>query len=134
MLDAGTYGVSALLLARVRHRPRTAGHARQRFLADLREGLWEVTSRAWVWSIETFRSARWVLKIESHAVGKRPPIRTRNAPSPSRVTSDQASPRRVNAASSLMDERSMLTGEHALGFAKTSPALQDNKVRDKSSA
>ncbi len=49
-IDACTYGASAMLLARVRRddpRPVAAKH----FLADLRDGLNEVRSRTWVWSV-----------------------------------------------------------------------------------
>jgi len=50
LIDAGSYGVSALLLARV----RGAAHVqapRQRFASELREGFAEVRTRTWVWSI-----------------------------------------------------------------------------------
>lgn len=56
LIDAASYGVSALLLARVRrdHAPApddvTAG-TRPSFLTDLRQGFDEVRSRTWVWSI-----------------------------------------------------------------------------------
>jgi MFS family permease len=50
LIDAASYGASAVLLARVRRddpRPASAKH----FLADLRDGFTEVRSRTWVWSI-----------------------------------------------------------------------------------
>ncbi len=47
-IDAGTYGASALLLARV-HRDTRASSA-QRFVDDLRAGFAEVRSRTWLWS------------------------------------------------------------------------------------
>jgi len=47
-IDAGTYGVSALLLARVRRDTRTK--SAQRFVDDLRAGFAEVRSRVWLWS------------------------------------------------------------------------------------
>ena len=49
LIDAVSYGASALLLARVRRDdpgPPRAAH----FLADLRDGFAEVRSRTWVWS------------------------------------------------------------------------------------
>ena len=51
LLDAGTFAVSALLLARVRVRDRPRDAPRQRFVADLLAGWGEVRSRTWVWSI-----------------------------------------------------------------------------------
>lgn len=52
LIDACSYGASALLLARVA--PAAAGHGAtgqpQRFLRDLREGYAEVRSRNWLWS------------------------------------------------------------------------------------
>ncbi len=50
LVDAASYGVSAILLARVRSDapgPASAKH----FLTDLRDGFTEVRSRTWVWSI-----------------------------------------------------------------------------------
>jgi MFS family permease len=49
VVDAASYGVSALLLARVGHVPVTRGAA-QSFLTELREGFAEVRSRTWLWS------------------------------------------------------------------------------------
>ena len=49
LIDAVSYGASAVLLARVRRddaRPASTEH----FLADLRDGFAEVRSRTWVWS------------------------------------------------------------------------------------
>jgi hypothetical protein len=51
LVDAGTFAVSALLLARVRVRERPRDAPRQRFLVDLLAGWGEVRSRTWVWSI-----------------------------------------------------------------------------------
>jgi MFS family permease len=50
LIDAGSYGASALLLARVGSHdlPRATT---TRFLADLREGFREVRTRTWVWSV-----------------------------------------------------------------------------------
>ncbi len=50
LIDAASYGASAILLARVEKDgavPASASH----FLADLRDGFAEVRSRTWVWSI-----------------------------------------------------------------------------------
>ncbi len=47
-IDAATYGVSALLLARVRRDARA--RSAERFLDDLRAGFAEVRSRTWLWS------------------------------------------------------------------------------------
>jgi hypothetical protein len=47
-IDAGTYGVSALLLARVKRYTRTK--TAQRFVDDLRAGFAEIRSRMWLWS------------------------------------------------------------------------------------
>jgi MFS family permease len=49
VVDAASYGVSALLLARVGHVP-TARGVGQSFFAELREGFAEVRSRTWLWS------------------------------------------------------------------------------------
>ena len=50
LLDAATFGVSALLLARVRTRDEPPPLAeRGTLLADLAEGFQEVRSRAWLW-------------------------------------------------------------------------------------
>jgi hypothetical protein len=49
LVDAGSYGVSALLLARVGHVGTAAGPA-ERFLTELRDGFAEVRSRTWLWS------------------------------------------------------------------------------------
>jgi MFS family permease len=49
LLDAASYGVSAILLVRVHRDPPAAGGARH-FLADLRAGYGEVRSRTWLWS------------------------------------------------------------------------------------
>jgi MFS family permease len=49
LVDAGSYGASALLLARVKHRMR-GGSPPERFLADLREGFTEFRARTWVWA------------------------------------------------------------------------------------
>lgn len=51
LIDAGTYGASALLLARVRAGRSPVSAAPQRFLTDLRDGFSEVRSRTWAWSI-----------------------------------------------------------------------------------
>jgi MFS family permease len=48
-IDAGTFLVSAGLLALVRPRPRGERPQRTSLLAELRDGLREVRSRAWVW-------------------------------------------------------------------------------------
>ena len=48
-LDAVTFLVSALLLARVRPRARGDAPVRHSLLAELREGYREVRSRAWIW-------------------------------------------------------------------------------------
>lgn len=52
LIDAGTYGASALLLAGVRPGAGIQAQAAegQRFLSDLREGFAEVRSRTWLWS------------------------------------------------------------------------------------
>lgn len=47
--DAGTFLVSAALLALVRPRPRGAPGRRTSVLAELREGFGEVRARPWVW-------------------------------------------------------------------------------------
>jgi predicted MFS family arabinose efflux permease len=49
--DAGTYAVSALLLAAMRDGTRVRAPARQRFLADLRTGFAELRSRTWACAI-----------------------------------------------------------------------------------
>lgn len=49
LIDAGTYGVSALLLARVRRDVR-GGSPPRRFVADLRDGFAEFRARTWVWA------------------------------------------------------------------------------------
>jgi MFS family permease len=50
LLDAVSYGASAMLVARVRKdEPRPAGA--EPFVAELRDGFREVRSRTWVWSI-----------------------------------------------------------------------------------
>ena len=54
LIDAASYGASAILLARVRpDDPSGASGASgaKHFLADLREGFSEVRSRTWVWSV-----------------------------------------------------------------------------------
>jgi MFS family permease len=51
LIDAGTYGVSALLLARVRDGGSERAVPAQRFLVELREGFSEVRSRTWAWSV-----------------------------------------------------------------------------------
>jgi predicted MFS family arabinose efflux permease len=51
LVDAASFGASALLLARVRTDRRAVTRPRQRLLADLREGLAEVRSRTWVWAM-----------------------------------------------------------------------------------
>ncbi len=48
LIDASSYGASALLLARVRSNVRAG--APQRFLAELREGFAEFRARTWVWA------------------------------------------------------------------------------------
>jgi MFS family permease len=48
-IDAGTFLLSAALLALVRPRPRGAPARRSSILAELREGYGEVRSRPWVW-------------------------------------------------------------------------------------
>jgi Major Facilitator Superfamily len=48
LIDAGSYGASALLLARVRSDARAA--APQRFLEELRDGFSEFRARTWVWA------------------------------------------------------------------------------------
>ncbi len=48
LIDAGSYGVSALLLAQVRSDARAG--APQRFLTELREGFTEFRARTWVWA------------------------------------------------------------------------------------
>lgn len=52
LIDAASYGVSALLLTQVRAdtRPGTATSAPRHFFGDLREGFHEVRSRAWLQS------------------------------------------------------------------------------------
>jgi MFS family permease len=47
-VDAATYGVSGLLLARVR--VGATARAAKRFLVDLRDGFAEVRARTWVWA------------------------------------------------------------------------------------
>jgi hypothetical protein len=49
LIDAGSYGASALLLARVK-RDLRASSAPQRFVAELREGFAEFRARTWVWA------------------------------------------------------------------------------------
>jgi MFS family permease len=49
-LDAATFAVSALLLLRVRPRPRGEEAVAQTVLEDLREGWRAVAERAWVWA------------------------------------------------------------------------------------
>jgi hypothetical protein len=49
LVDAGSYGASALLLARVKRDARR-GSAQQRFVAELREGFAEFRKRTWVWA------------------------------------------------------------------------------------
>ena len=50
LVDAGSYGVSALLLARVRIAAQVSA-PRQRFVTELREGFAEVRKRTWVWAV-----------------------------------------------------------------------------------
>jgi hypothetical protein len=50
LIDAASYGVSALLLARVRRDVDDPAASDARFLADLRDGFAEVRSRTWVWA------------------------------------------------------------------------------------
>ena len=49
LVDAGSYGASALLLARVKRDVR-GGSPPQRFVAELREGFAEFSARTWVWA------------------------------------------------------------------------------------
>jgi hypothetical protein len=49
LIDAASYGVSALLLAQVTSRTRLVAGERHRFRADLRDGFAEVRSRTWLW-------------------------------------------------------------------------------------
>ena len=49
LIDAGSYGASALLLARLRRDVR-GGSPPQRFVAELREGFAEFRARTWVWA------------------------------------------------------------------------------------
>jgi MFS family permease len=49
LVDAGSYGASALLLARVKRDVR-GGSPPQRFVAELREGFAEFRARTWVWA------------------------------------------------------------------------------------
>jgi MFS family permease len=51
LVDAGSYGISALLLARASAGPARSPASPQRFLAQLRDGFDEVRSRTWAWSI-----------------------------------------------------------------------------------
>jgi MFS family permease len=48
--DAGTYGASALLLARVGRDVRPSAGTAARFWAELRDGFAEVRSRTWLWA------------------------------------------------------------------------------------
>ncbi len=50
LIDAASYAVSALLLARV-NVPAQAPQPRQRFVTELREGFAEVRKRTWVWAV-----------------------------------------------------------------------------------
>jgi MFS family permease len=50
LIDAASYGASAMLLARVR-RDDPSPAAAKHFLANLRDGFTEVRSRTWVWSL-----------------------------------------------------------------------------------
>ncbi|MBV9195496.1 MAG: MFS transporter [Solirubrobacterales bacterium] len=50
LIDAASYAVSALLLARVKVAARLPS-PRQRFVAELREGFAEVRKRTWVWAV-----------------------------------------------------------------------------------
>ncbi len=50
LIDAASYGVSALLLARVAAGSRLPASAPHRFAADLRDGFAEVRSRTWLWA------------------------------------------------------------------------------------
>lgn len=50
LIDAASYGVSALLLARV-HVAARVDAPRQRFASELREGFAEVRKRTWLWAI-----------------------------------------------------------------------------------
>jgi hypothetical protein len=49
LIDAGSYGASALLLVRVKPATR-GGSLRQRFVAELRYGFAEFRARTWVWA------------------------------------------------------------------------------------
>jgi MFS family permease len=49
-VDSATFFLCALLLARIRIPPRAIDDARERFLAELREGWREFTARTWLWS------------------------------------------------------------------------------------
>jgi hypothetical protein len=50
LIDAASFGISALLLARVQGAAHAQG-PRQRFALELREGFAEVRKRTWVWTI-----------------------------------------------------------------------------------
>lgn len=50
LADAGTYGASALLLARVRTSRRGAAGSDEGFLKQLRDGFGEVRARTWLWT------------------------------------------------------------------------------------
>lgn len=50
LVDAASYGVSALLLARVRPDLRADAPPQRRFASELREGFAEVRSRTWLWA------------------------------------------------------------------------------------
>ena len=56
LIDAGTYGASALLLAGVRIGRPVSDSMRRRFMVDLRDGFSELRSRTWAWSIITVAS------------------------------------------------------------------------------
>jgi hypothetical protein len=67
-VDAGTFVVSAALLALVRPRPRGEPAKRASTVADLREGFHEVRSRAWVWVTIIAFSVHTVLGFAPYVV------------------------------------------------------------------
>ena len=68
LIDAASYGASALLLARVRRDPAGSAVARP-FLSELRDGFTEVRSRTWVWSIVAVFSLVNVLAVAFPVLG-----------------------------------------------------------------
>ena len=67
LVDAGSYGLSALLLAQVSSDVRTGFH--RRFLSELREGFAEFRARTWVWATIAVASIANALSVAFPVLG-----------------------------------------------------------------